>query len=259
MGRTRRGDEQTKSSLEKRVLYFTAQSSSKEPTEDPPRRTPCPETTPLQKIKNGPEKDQQRAPGPGSRPPGPVQRGSRRGRLISLAGHHHGPAGIAVPGGRLFPHHSLSHGLPLQTAQGGVHNAHIPPEHKLKRLDLPRHPEVAVVPGADHIEGVALNLLAPLRPQPRRPPRPGDRQDFQNRQGEVLRVGAGVDQKIRNVNLAPSPPPLTRATTSVPDNNQFVLSPRLKMRTTTQSKSRDITPIRRPAHTPFLAKAPTSY
>ena len=58
----------------------------------------------------------------------------------------------------------------------------------------------------------------------------------------------------------PPVPPLTRATTSVPDNNQFVLSPRLKMRTTTQSKSRgDITPIRRPAHTPFLAKASTSY
>merc|ERR1711992_169185 len=73
-----------------------------------------------------------------------------------------------------------------------------------------KHPEVAVVTGADHIEGVALNLLAPLRPQPRRPPRPGDRQDFQNRQGEVRRVGAGVDQKIRNVNLAPSPPSHTR-------------------------------------------------
>ena len=50
----------------------------------------------------------------------------------------------------------------------------------------------------------------------------------------------------------PPVPPLTRATTSVPDNNQFVLSPRLKMRTTTQSKSRgDITPIRRPAHSFF--------
>ena len=69
-------------------------------------------------AENGPEKDQQRAPRPGSRPSSTVQRRSRRGRLISLAGHHHGPAGIAVPGGRLFPHHSLSHGLPLQTAQG---------------------------------------------------------------------------------------------------------------------------------------------
>ena len=67
---------------------------------------------------------------------------------------------------------------------GGIHDAHIPPEHKLKRLDLPRHTEVAMGTGADHIEGVALNLLAPLRPQPRRPPRPRDRQDFQNRQGE---------------------------------------------------------------------------
>lgn len=54
----------------------------------------------------------------------------------------------------------------------------------------------------------------------------------------------------------PPVPPLTRATTSVPDNNQFVLSPRLKMRTTTQSKSRgDITPIRRPAHTPFFSES----
>merc|ERR1711935_929311 len=191
-----------------------------------------------QSSENGPEKDQQRAARPGSRSPSPVQRRSRRGRPISLAGNHHGAARIAVPGRRLFPHHSLSHGLPLHTAEGGVHDAHIPPEHKLKRLDLPRHTEVAVVTGADHIEGVALNLLAPLRPQPRRPPRPGDRQDFQNRQGEVLRVGAGVDQKIRNVNLAPSRPSLTRATYA--QHPYPTISSISKIMRTIESKSRDI-------------------
>merc|ERR1719220_2650100 len=131
-----------------------------------------------------------------------------------------GPPESPYQGGGLFPHHSLSHGLPIQTAEGGVHDAHIPPEHKLKRLHLPGHTEVAVVTGADHIQGFALNLLAPLRPQPGRPPRPRDRQDFQNRQGEVLRVGAGVDQKIRNVNLASlsRPSPHTRKTSN---NNQF--------------------------------------
>ena len=83
-----------------------------------------------------------------------------------------------------YPYSTLCPCNHLSEFAGGIHDAHIPPEHKLKRLDLPRHTEVAVVTGADHIEGVALNLLAPLRPKPRRPPRPGDRQDFQNRQGE---------------------------------------------------------------------------
>ena len=42
--------------------------------------------------------------------------------------------------------------------------------------------------------------------------------------GEVLGVGAGVDQKIRNVNSSRVTPSLTRATTSaVPNNNQFYL------------------------------------
>merc|ERR1719220_1760810 len=139
-----------------------------------------------------------------------------------------GPPESPYQGGGLFPHHSLSHGLPIQTAEGGVHDAHIPPEHKLKRLHLPGHTEVAVVTGADHIQGVALNLLAPLRPQPGRPARPRNRQDFQNRQGEVLRVGAGVDQKIRDVSLASSSssrnsrPPLSRTQQSVPSRDSAI-------------------------------------
>ena len=43
-----------------------------------------------------------------------------------------------------------------------------------------------MVARADHLKGVALNLLAALRPQPGRPARPRNRQDFQNRQGESV-------------------------------------------------------------------------
>merc|ERR1712008_331062 len=56
--------------------------------------------------------------------------------------------------------------------------------------------------------------------------------------GEVLRVGAGVDQKIRNVNLAPSRPSLTRATYA--QHPYPTISSISKIMRTIESKSRDI-------------------
>ena len=42
---------------------------------------------------------------------------------------------------------------------GGLHHEDLPPKHQLQRLDLPGHPEVAVVPRPHHQQGQLRHVL----------------------------------------------------------------------------------------------------
>ena len=48
--------------------------------------------------------------------------GSSRWWFVSLASDYYGSTRKSLPGWRLFPHHPLSHGLPLQAAQSGIYH-----------------------------------------------------------------------------------------------------------------------------------------
>ena len=72
------------------------------------------------------------------------------------AGHHHGTSGQSLPGRGLLPHHPLPHRLPLQAAQGRIHHPHLPPQHQLQRVNLPRHSKIPVVASSHHQQGQLL-------------------------------------------------------------------------------------------------------
>ncbi len=99
------------------------------------------------------------ASGPWSRPPRAVLCRPRGRRPVPLAGDHHGPTRVAVPGRSLLPHHPLPHRLPVQAAQGGIHHSHLPPKHQLQRVHLLRHPQESVVARAHHLKGTYVHLL----------------------------------------------------------------------------------------------------
>ena len=46
----------------------------------------------------------------------------------------------------------LSDGLPVQASKGCVHNTHLPPKHQLKRINLLRYPQVAVVASTHNLK-----------------------------------------------------------------------------------------------------------
>ena len=136
-----------------------------------------------------------------------------------LAGNDHGPCWQPLPRRSFLPLHPLSHRLSLQTTQGinsnndmirrsklefavasaCLHDENLPPKHQLKWFNLPRHPEVAVVPCSHHKQGegftgnrkkswisyfhdagLALDLLPAVRPKSRRSSGARDRKAFQN-------------------------------------------------------------------------------
>ena len=90
-----------------------------------------------------------------------------------LAGNDHGPCWQPLSRRSFLPLHPLSHRLSLQTTQGinsnndmirrsklefavtsaCLHDENLPPKHQLKWFNLPRHPEVAVVPCSHHKQG----------------------------------------------------------------------------------------------------------
>ncbi|KAJ8539025.1 hypothetical protein ON010_g12846 [Phytophthora cinnamomi] len=123
---------------------------------------------------DGSEADQQGVAGPGPRPARQLQRRPRGRRPVPLAGDHHGPRGQPVRRRRVLPEHLLPGRLPVQAAQGELHDAHLPLQHQRQRRHLPGHPEGPVEPRADHLEGAAVDLLAAHGRQPGRPAGVGD-------------------------------------------------------------------------------------
>ena len=58
---------------------------------------------------------------------------------------------------RVLPLDHFPHRLPLQAAQGQLHDEDLPPEHQRERLDLSRHFERPVVASAHDLEGCAIS------------------------------------------------------------------------------------------------------
>jgi len=95
----------------------------------------------------------------------------------------------------------LSHNLTnLKTTNktGGVQDEGVPPEHQQQRQHLPGHPQGPVEPGADHLQGAALHLLAADGPKPGRPAGAGDRAHVQDRPPQVRVHGEGMDAQVRH-------------------------------------------------------------
>ena len=81
---------------------------------------------------------------------------------------------------------------------GGVQDEGVPPEHQQQRQHLPGHPQGSVEPGADHLQGAALHLLAADGPKPGRPAGAGDRAHVQDRPPQVWVHGKGMDAQVRH-------------------------------------------------------------
>ena len=86
----------------------------------------------------------------------------------------------------------------MNAIAGGVQDEGVPPEHQQQREHLPGHPQGAVEPGPDGLQGAALRLLAAHRPQPGRPARPGDRPHVQDRPTQVRVHRQGMDAQVRH-------------------------------------------------------------
>ena len=84
----------------------------------------------------------------------------------------------------VLPQHTLPHRLPLQTSQICIHHANLPSKHQQQRSNLPRHPQISVVPSSHRIKGeiiffqiifnlmsnipgVTVHMLSVVWPQPR--------------------------------------------------------------------------------------------
>merc|ERR1712079_564130 len=69
--------------------------------------------------------------------------------------------------------------------------------------DLPRHFEGPVEPSAHNLQGPALHLVAPHRPEPERPPRAGDCTGLLEGPGEARPDCARVGAEVRNMSSLP--------------------------------------------------------
>ena len=59
---------------------------------------------------------------------------------------------LAVRRRRVLPLHHVPDRLPLQAAQGQLHDQDLPPEHQRERLDLSRHLEGPVESSIDYLD-----------------------------------------------------------------------------------------------------------
>ena len=60
---------------------------------------------------------------------------------------------------RVLPLYHLPHRLPIQAAEGQLHDEDLPPEHQRERLDLSGYLEGSVESGVDDLEGCVLALF----------------------------------------------------------------------------------------------------
>jgi hypothetical protein len=113
-------------------------------------------------LQRWPDRRQQHVPvasddhGPGEHPFSPARAARlEAGADSSVAGR------LAIRRRRVLPLHHLPDGLPVQAAQGQLHNEDLPPQHQRERLDLPRHSPGPVVACLDHLEGYVLAIVVP--------------------------------------------------------------------------------------------------
>ncbi len=59
----------------------------------------------------------------------------------------------------LLPLHQLPHRLPLQAAQGQLHDQDLPPKHQCEWIYLLGHSARPVVPGVNHLERFVADYL----------------------------------------------------------------------------------------------------
>lgn len=80
-------------------------------------------------------------------------------QCFHVAGHSHGPARVTVRGGGILPECDVPYGLPLQAAEGAVHNENISLQREQQRRHLPRHSQGPVESRIDDFEGAAVDFV----------------------------------------------------------------------------------------------------
>ena len=106
---------------------------------------------------------------------------------------------FAVCRRRVLPLYHLPHRLPVQAAEGQLHDEDLPPEHQRERVDLSGHLAGPVEPCADDLQGVVVDLLDVDGSQPGRPARAGYCAFVQDGPGALRSHCSGVDTEVSSL------------------------------------------------------------
>lgn len=95
--------------------------------------------------------------------------GAARRRRVSLDVHAHGPGGVSVRWGCVFPGYRVSARLPVQASQGDVQDEDLPLQYQFEWADMSGYIEGQLVTGVDGVQGAAECVFAADGPESRGP------------------------------------------------------------------------------------------